>query len=553
MINPTITNNIKETFSAEITSCIKEVQDNFYLLQTSDLHKYKPYCEKLLAFAYKEHSDYLTALAYFCLTYYYFGSNNFAETIQCALEGIKYQQNVHEYSFIARSYNILGLTTEAMGDSAKAVDYFLFSIDVSAQHQLDYVRGMTESNLADTFHRTNNNERALFYYSEACKHLQKSYETFSYDSLIVLCSLLCNQGYCLLAMNRKDEAIESTATLTSYLEELKKHNEPYKAFVIHTFYATFYNYIGDTEQAENHLQIAKNALLNLNSFTIYADDIRFYVQIIKKMHSAEELTDVLDFFISHFETEQTPFYLFRNCLEERIECASSQNDQQALTKYSLRLFSLYKEHNIQQCQETLRAEQLHHENQLIQKQRYELMHRNQALLSQSQHDALTRLPNRAYLNDYAETTFSKAFKNQCTIGVEILDIDYFKSINDTYGHIEGDRYLGRLAEMLHHIVKANEDVFAARYGGDEFVIIYYNKTNDEITKIMDGLMNSAHSIMLPSKNPDGNNFITLSQGCLNRIPTATNRLWDFLAWADTALYDVKKSGKNSYILRDNFK
>ena len=553
MINPTITNNNNETFSPEITSCIKDVQDNFYLINTPDIHKYKPYCENLLAFAYKEHSDYLTSLAYFGLTYYYFCSNNFAETIQCALEGIKYQQNIHEYSFIARSYNILGLTTEAMGDSAKAVDYFLYSIDLSAQHQLHYERGMTEANLADTFHRTSNNERALFYYSEACRHLQKSYETSSFDTLIVLCSLLCNQGYCLLAMNRKEEAIESTAALTSYLEELKKHNQPYKVFVVHTFYATFYNYIDEPEQAENHLKIAQNALLDLNSFNVYADDIRFYVQIVKKMHSAEELTDVLEFFIGHFETEQTPFYLFRSCLEERIECASTQNDQQALTKYSLRLLSLYKEHNIQQCQETLYAEKRHHENQLIQKQHYELIHRNQALLSQSQHDALTGLPNRAYLNDYAETTFSKAFKNQCTIGVEILDIDFFKSINDTYGHIEGDRYLGRLAEILHHIVKTNEGIFAARYGGDEFVIIYYNKTNDEITDIMDSLMKEAHSILLPNENPAGNSYLTLSQGCMNRIPTVTNRLWDFLAWADASLYDVKKNGKNSYLLRDQFK
>ena len=88
MINPTITNNSNDTFSPEITSCIKDVQDNFYLINTPDIHKYKPYCENLLAFAYKEHSDYLTSLAYFGLTYYYFCSNNFAETIQCALEGI---------------------------------------------------------------------------------------------------------------------------------------------------------------------------------------------------------------------------------------------------------------------------------------------------------------------------------------------------------------------------------------------------------------------------------------------------------------------------------
>ena len=102
-------------------------------------------------------------------------------------------------------------------------------------------------------------------------------------------------------------------------------------------------------------------------------------------------------------------------------------------------------------------------------------------------------------------------------------------------------------------MKTNEGIFAARYGGDEFVIIYYNKTNDEITDIMDSLMKEAHSILLPNENPAGNSYLTLSQGCMNRIPTVTNRLWDFLAWADASLYDVKKNGKNSYLLRDQFK
>ena len=94
------------------------------------------------------------------------------------------------------------------------------------------------------------------------------------------------------------------------------------------------------------------------------------------------------------------------------------------------LFNLYSRQRILECRETFRAEQIHHENQLIHKQHYDLIHRNEALLSQSQHDALTGLPNRACLNDFAETTLTRALKNNCTIGVEILDIDYFKNIND---------------------------------------------------------------------------------------------------------------------------
>ena len=250
---------------------------------------------------------------------------------------------------------------------------------------------------------------------------------------------------------------------------------------------------------------------------------------------------------------RAPYYLFRRLLEERIKVAVSWNDNAAFTRYSMQLFNLYAKQNAQECRETLRAEQIHHENQLIHKQHYELVHRNKALLSQSQHDALTGLPNRAYLNDYAETTLSKALKNNCTIGVEILDIDYFKNINDSYGHIEGDRYLSSVSDALRRIAESYEDVFVARYGGDEFVIIYFNKSNSEICDIMKKLKNEIRLISIPDLNPDGKDYITLSQGCLNKIPTPANRIWDFLAWADKTLYEVKKNGKDNFHLKDSFK
>ena len=250
---------------------------------------------------------------------------------------------------------------------------------------------------------------------------------------------------------------------------------------------------------------------------------------------------------------QATFYLFRFLLEERIECARKIHDESALIQYSLQLFQLYQSQNAQMCKEALRAEQIHHENQLIQKQHYELLHINQKLLSKSQHDTLTGLPNRAYLNDYAEDTFSKAFKCGQAIGVEILDIDNFKTINDTYGHLEGDRYLSTLSELLQRTVFEFQDVFAARYGGDEFVIIYLNKTNDEIRNIMNGLREAVHTILLPETPPGNQTHLTISQGCFNRIPQGGNRLWDFLARADATLYEVKKIGKNNYKLRDTFR
>lgn len=555
MFNPsTICNTNTDDFAPEIRDRINAAQDNFYLLATPNRHEYKPYCESLLACASEEQSDFLFALAYFCLMHYYSNDNNHEEAIRCALDGIKYQQKAHEYEFIARSYNILGLFTEAIGDSAKAVDYLLYSIDTCIQYQLDYVRGMAESNLADIFHRTNNYERALYHYSEAIRFIKKSMADRPYDAMRTLLYALCNRGYCLIACGNKDAEIEEDyEQITAYLNDMDSHNIEHENFVVSNYLATLFHSKNDINSANKYMHITDTAINELTNYTTFADDIVAYIRIKQKLCSERDYTALLDDFIEKSELMRAPYYLFRRLLEERIKVAVSWNDNAAFTRYSMQLFNLYAKQNAQECRETLRAEQIHHENQLIHKQHYELVHRNKALLSQSQHDALTGLPNRAYLNDYAETTLSKALKNNCTIGVEILDIDYFKNINDSYGHIEGDRYLSSVSDALRRIAESYEDVFVARYGGDEFVIIYFNKSNSEICDIMEKLKNEIRLISIPDLNPDGKDYITLSQGCLNKIPTPANRIWDFLAWADKTLYEVKKNGKDNFHLKDSFK
>lgn len=554
MLNPISQYNTSiDSFTPEIQTCIKEAQDNYYLLKTDNCHSYKPYCERLLACASEEQSDFLFGFAYFCLMHYYSTDNNPQEAIRCALEGIKYQQKAHEYEFIARSYNILGLFTQAIGNSAKAVDYLLYSIDTCIQYQLDYVRGMAESNLADIFHRTDNFDRALYHYTESIKYTKKSMADTPFDAMRILLLTLCNQGYCLIASGNVSELDTNLEQINAYLIDMKKHSVPHETFVVNNYLANVYYFKNDIDKAHMYMELADRALNELNNFTTFSDDILTYIQIKEKLCTIEDYTSLLDDFIAKSATMHAPHFLFCRLLENRIEIALSAQDNTAFCRYSMQLFNLYSRHRLQEHMETLRAEQIHHENQLIHKQHYELVHRNKTLLSQSQHDALTGLPNRAYLNDYAETTLTKALKNKCTIGVEILDIDYFKNINDKYGHIEGDRYLSSVSDALRRIPEEFENVFVARYGGDEFVIIYFDKSNEEISDIMQKLMEDLSSISLPDSNPDGKNFITISQGCFNKIPTPSNRIWDFLAWADKTLYEVKRNGKDNYHLKDSFK
>lgn len=551
MLNPIESYTAPADYSEEIQNCIRDIQDNFYLIDTPAINQYKTYCEQLLAYAYAEQSDSLFALAYYALMHYYSAADSHSETVQCALEGIKYQQKAHEYMFVARSYNILGVYTEAMGDTSKAIDYLLSSIDIGSQHKLNYVLGLAESNLADIFHRTSNYSRALSHYNEAVKYLVREMEDDDHLGIIeVICCTLCNKGYCLLSMNRVREASECAAMIRSYLDRMLAGGEDYDHFVLETFFASLAYAEGDSESALLCYEHAYDSLKNVSNFTTYLDDILAFLDLTEKLKPAKELVAMLDAFIAQAEAIHTTFYLFKKLLEKRISYAKKLGDDAAVVQYCLKFFKLYQDHTSDVSREALRAEQVHHENQLIQKQHYELLDQNQKLLSKSQHDTLTGLPNRAYLNDYAENTFSRARKHCCTIGVEILDIDNFKGINDTYGHMEGDRYLSSLSALLQRLVMEHNDVFVARYGGDEFVIVYFNKTGSSILRFMAELRELVHSITLPDDRATGVSYLTISQGCANCMPQGGNRLWDFLAHADQTLYEVKKDGKDTYKLRE---
>jgi diguanylate cyclase (GGDEF)-like protein len=86
------------------------------------------------------------------------------------------------------------------------------------------------------------------------------------------------------------------------------------------------------------------------------------------------------------------------------------------------------------------------------------------------HDSLTGLLNRHFLNDYQKLIFSSAERRNAMVGLLLLDLDSFKSINDTYGHSVGDEVLIETARILKKVVRTNEAVF--RIGGDEFLIVF---------------------------------------------------------------------------------
>ena len=170
------------------------------------------------------------------------------------------------------------------------------------------------------------------------------------------------------------------------------------------------------------------------------------------------------------------------------------------------------------------------------------------LKERSEKDALTGLPNRYRLNDVAERMFEYAFENQRSLAVEIFDIDYFKQYNDTYGHQEGDSCLKQIGRILRGWMRRDSNIFCARSGGDEFVIIWSGKKDEELLALAQELQEQVLELKMEHSGSQVSEYVTVSQGICNSVPRHRNRVWDYLHSADGALYEVKQQQKGGICL-----
>lgn len=158
------------------------------------------------------------------------------------------------------------------------------------------------------------------------------------------------------------------------------------------------------------------------------------------------------------------------------------------------------------------------------------------------HDYLTKLPNRMYFLE----KLSEVLAADKSGAVLLFDIDNFKGINDTQGHVYGDEILKKIAERLNRI--SNEKMFVSRLGGDEFLILIENVNyKKEIVEFAQMIKTAFdESFILDGKA----NFINISMG-ITCFPEDSNDINQIIMNADTAMYHVKHCGKNNYIFYQN--
>lgn len=185
------------------------------------------------------------------------------------------------------------------------------------------------------------------------------------------------------------------------------------------------------------------------------------------------------------------------------------------------------------------ADRLRHGHAEIMAANQAMQQQNQVLETLSITDSLTGLYNRSKLDAILSDQLARFKRTQRAFTLLMMDIDHFKTLNDTYGHITGDEILAAVARILVQSIRSID--YAARYGGDEFIIILVETSSDLALKTAERIRSQVENMRYSSH--ESTIAVTVSIGIVQCQPDDTTPTAAF-ARADSALYKAKHAGRN---------
>jgi len=177
----------------------------------------------------------------------------------------------------------------------------------------------------------------------------------------------------------------------------------------------------------------------------------------------------------------------------------------------------------------------------------ELDQKNRELSMLARHDALTGLANRRYFNEVLDAEINRARRFSQLLSLILCDVDYFKSYNDHYGHLSGDKCLQTIGQILLRTFKRVSDL-PARYGGEEFAVIFPDTPPGNAEMLVEKLRREMLAQAIPHASSAVAQFVTLSFGVVEAQPSGERNAEWYINEADKALYRAKKNGRNQLVL-----
>ncbi|AWB35127.1 GGDEF domain-containing protein [Orrella marina] len=231
-----------------------------------------------------------------------------------------------------------------------------------------------------------------------------------------------------------------------------------------------------------------------------------------------------------------------------LEGSAQDNSTQALLKMINQLYKVLTVQNTKLAEANtqledrvrLRTEELAQANA-------DLIQANRQLEAFSRTDGLLQIANRAYFDEQLELACAQSSRRGETIGLLMIDVDYFKRYNDTYGHQAGDDCLRAVANAIRQTLSRKTDLLA-RYGGEELAVILPDTDQRGVALMAERVVQAVAALDLPHEKSDAASHVTVSVGGVSAIAAESGATEDLIAKADAALYDAKNGGRNRFVM-----
>ena len=174
---------------------------------------------------------------------------------------------------------------------------------------------------------------------------------------------------------------------------------------------------------------------------------------------------------------------------------------------------------------------------------------NRRVREMAARDGLTGLKNRRAFDEHLGQVWQLALRDRCSLGVMLIDVDFFKAFNDSLGHQAGDAALQRIAAVVAESARRPMDL-AARYGGEELAVILFDVTRDYVAEIAVSVQEAVAQLAIRHPLSAVAPVVTVSTGVAFVRPTLERSPQGAVLLADRGLYAAKRAGRNQSTLLD---
>jgi len=497
-------------------------------------------CDKLDQYANENNDSSLKGQSLFFRGFNKYANAQLEEGMEILSTSINYLISAQMWRLAANAYNSMANIADFQGDASMAVEYYLKGLYIATEHKLAKLEYTIRSGISNIYIGLGSYENAITMLLD-CERMQESGEIVPVDSMLVATANMVN---CYIHLGEADKAAQKLDALRAIYND---YPSSLNTLLLCTLESQFYRLTGNSEALDASIATLNN--LELSDIDIFDafNELILHAQLLLELGKIEEL----DHLLKRLETLADSPAIEQKLLDLRMMYFHRIGDHDRLAEKALRFHEVSK-----QCEQERNKiiknninTRMHLDEET--RKRQEVEKSNLLLKQKSEQDALTGLNNRYKLNELAELAFHKAQSSGTPLAIEILDIDCYKEYNDNYGHQAGDEVLIRIADAIRSL-EEYDGVHTARYGGDEFVIIYEGYSPEEVERMAQLLQDKISELNIEHKFSAVSDRVSISQGLFHQIPSEINKLWDFLYGADMILYVVKRRGKNNYHLEKSF-